>query len=261
MLRWLRARRHRVPGAPKRALFVVGCQRSGTNMLMWTLERSPHVWVYHEHAWSPAFRRYRLRPTATIERLVRRAPANTVAFKPICDSHLVDRLLARHPGSLAIWIFRNYRDVANSMAQNFPGHAREILRWIVEGDTDLLGWRGERLAPEAVEVVRACYRPEMSVEEAAAVVWWLRNRFFFDLALEKDPRVRLAKYEDLVAGGEEPFRRLFDFAGVPFDSRLVSTVFDTSVGKRPSPVMAPRLVELCDELLERLERAHAKAVV
>jgi hypothetical protein len=257
--RWLRVRRELEAGASHRALFVVGCQRSGTNMVAWTLERSTRVWVHHEHRWSPAFRDYRLRPTPVIERLIARAPASVVAFKPICDAHLTDRLLGRHAGARAIWIFRRYPDVVNSVVRNWPGHAREILRWIVEGDTDWLSWRGERLVPEALSFVHSSFRPEMPDEEAAAVFWWLRNQFFFQLGLERDPRVLLVRYEDLVSSGEEPFHRLFDFAGIPFEPRFREGVSDASIGKRPFPPIDPRVVARCDELLARLEQAHGRS--
>lgn len=257
-IRWLRARRRLDPTAPRRALFVVGCQRSGTNMVAWTLERSPLVWVHHEHRLSPAFRDYRLRPTPVVERLIARAPTSLVAFKPICDAHLTDRLLARHAGARAIWIFRGYPDVANSVVRNWPGHARDILRWIVEGDTDWLAWRGERLGPDALAFVSESYRPDMPDEEAAAVFWWLRNHFFFELGLDRDPRVLLVRYEELVSNGETPFRRLFEFAGVPFEPRFLEAVFDTSVGKRPFPAIDTRVAARCDALLARLEEAHAR---
>jgi hypothetical protein len=257
-LRWLRARRAYDARAPRTPVFIVGCQRSGTNMLAWTLERAPEVWLYHEHKLSAAFRDYRLRATPVIERLIRRSPAPCVVFKPICDAHLTDRLLERHAGARAIWIYRHYPDVANSMARNWPGHSRDILRWIAAGDTDWLAWRGERLAPDSIEFVRACFRPEMPDEEAAAVFWWLRNRFFFELDLGRDPRVLLVRYEDLVAGGDEAFRRVFDFAGVPYSPQYVDEVFDSSVGKRPFPSIDTRVRERCEQLFLRLEEAHAK---
>jgi len=257
-VRWLRARRSFDARGARSALFVVGCQRSGTNMLAWTLERAPGAWVHHEHRWSAAFREYRLRPTPVLERLIARAPAPLVVFKPICDAHLTDRLLARHAGSRAVWIFRRYADVANSSVRNWPGHSRDILRWIVEGDTDLLGWRGERLAPDAIGFVREVYRPEMPDEAAAAVFWWLRNRFFFELGLDRDPRVQLVRYEALVSDGDEPFERLFAFAGLPFEPRFVEAVFESSVGKSPFPAIDPRITARCDELLSRLEQSHAE---
>jgi hypothetical protein len=242
----------------RRALFVVGCQRSGTNMVMWTLERAPDTWVYHEHRLSPAFRDYRLRPTPVIERLVARSPAPVVAFKPICDSHLTDRLLARHAGSRAIWIYRRYADVANSAVRNFGEHLRDILRWIVQGDTDWLGWRGERLAPDAVELVRARFREDLPLEEAGALFWYLRNRFFLDLGLDREPRVLLVRYEDLVAGGEEPFREIFEFAGCAWNPAFTADVFASSVGKDRFPALGDETRAACDALQAGLDRAYAR---
>jgi hypothetical protein len=255
--RYLEQRRRFDAGTPRTPVFVVGCQRSGTNMVMWTLERSPEVWAYHEHRLSAAFRDYRLRPTPVIERLIRKSPAPLVAFKPICDSHLTDRLLERHAGSRAIWIYRHFGDVANSAARNFGDHVRDILRWIVQGDSDWLGWRGERLAPDAVDLVREVYRDDLSLEEAGAVFWYLRNRFFFDLGLERDPRVLLVRYEDLVSGSQAPFQRIFDFAGGQLDPAWLADLFASSIGKHRFPDVQPRVEAACRELAARLDAAHA----
>jgi len=157
-------------------------------MVMWTLERSPDVWVHHEHSRSVAFRDFRLRPTPIIERLIQRAPAPVVAFKPICDSHLTRRYLERHPGARAVWVYRRFPDVANSLVRAFGGHEKDILRWIVRGDWDWLDWRGEGLSSEAVELVRGCFHESMKDEEAASIVWYLRTRFYLDLeAYRKNP--------------------------------------------------------------------------
>lgn len=251
--RWLWQRRHLDRRAPRRPVFVVGYGRSGTNMVMWTLERSPEVWPYHEHWWSPAFRDYRLRSTATIERLIRRSPSPIVVFKPICDSHLTDRLLERHSGSRAIWIYRRFQDAASSTVRNWGGHQLDIMRWIVDGDTDWLGWRGERLPSDLVELAHALFRDDMSWEEAAAFTWLVRNRFFFDLGLDRDPRVLLVRYEDLVGSDEEPFRRLFEFVGVPLSPTFLDHVFSESVGKHAFPPIHPELERRCRALLERLD--------
>ncbi len=254
--RWLRQRRRLPAGVRPQGVFVVGCQRSGTNMLMWTLERSPDVWVWHEHKLSAAFRDYRLRPTANIERLIASGPAPVVAFKPVCDAHLTDRLLERHPGSRAVWIFRGHTDVANSAVRNFGEHMRDIVRWIARGDTDLLGWRGERLAPDVVDLVREVDRDDLPLEDASALFWYMRNRFFFDLGLDRNPRTLLVRYEDLVTGGEAAFARVFSFLETPFDPAFLEGLFSDSVGKNAFPEIDPRIQRACDELEARLVAAY-----
>jgi len=225
-------------------------------MVMWTIERSPNVWVYHEHLWSPAFRNYRLRSTETIDRLIRRSPAPIVAFKSICDTHLTDRYLARHTGSRAIWIYRSYKDVANSAVRNLGEHQKNVLRCIVQGDTDRLGWRGERLPGDYLDLVQEVFREDMPPHEACALFWYARNRFYFDLGLESDERVLLVRYEDLVGGSETPFERLFDFIGAAFEREVLDHIFSSAVGKSPFPAIHPRVETLCEQLSARLDKAY-----
>jgi len=257
--RWVSQRRRFGPGISTRAFFVVGCQRSGTNMVMWTLERSPEVWVYHEHFWSPAFRDYRLRTTSVVDRLIQRCPAPVVAFKPVCDSHLVDRYLERHQGSRAVWVYRRYEDVANSAVRNFRAHQRDMMQWIVRGDTDWLGWRGERIAPDVLELIRNTFRESMPYEEGASLFWYMRSRLYFDLGLDQDDRVLLVRYEDLVDQEGQDFQRLFGFVGLPYDPAFRRDVFQTSIGKHPFPEIDGRVRDACEALQERLDGAHRRA--
>jgi hypothetical protein len=256
--RYLAARRRFDRAAPRTPVFLVGCQRSGTNMVMWTLEKAPEVWPHHEHLVSPAFSNYRLRSTQTIDKLIARSPSPVVAFKPVCDSHLTDRLLDRHAGALAVWIYRRWPDVANSNVVNFGEHVRDIMRWIVQGDSDYLDWRGERLSAEAQELVRQHYREDMPLVEAAALWWWLRNRFFFDLALAEDPRVLMVRYEDLVSGDPVAFRELYEFTGCAFEERYLDDVFSSSIGKDAAPDVSAAVAEACDAMQRELDQVYAK---
>jgi hypothetical protein len=184
-----------------------------------------------------------------------------VAFKPVCECHLTDRYLERHERGRAIWIYRAYPDVANSLVRSFGTHQRDILRWIVGGDSDWLGWRGERLPADVVALVKECYRESMSVEEAAALVWYMRTRFFLDLGLERREGVLLVRYESLVADESgATFRRLFEFAGVPFRTEYRSHVFSTSIGKNSRPALGSRIERVCEELLERLDAEYERAI-
>lgn len=256
--KWLRQRRSGGRPATRTPVFVLGCQRSGTNMLISVLDRSTHTWTYDEGV-GPAFVGYRLAEPEVVERCVARSLAPVVAFKPICDAQHADRLLERHPGSRALWIYRRVADVANSAVRNWGGHQKDIMRWISEGDWHRLGWRGELLAPESVEKIEAIYSDKLSPEEAGALFWWLRNRIYFDLGLDRDERVLLVRYEDLVGDPPAQFRRIFDFVGCPWDDAVVEDVFATSVGKAPFPDIDPRIRELCDELTARLDARLAES--
>ena len=247
---WLHVR----SGLGSAPFFVVGAQRSGTNMFMDTVERSPLVWTYNEGAAS-AFRQYRLREPERIARLVRRGPARAVVFKPLCDSHLTDRLLEQQPGSKAIWIYRSYPDVINSGVKMWGGNER-AMRWISEGRWLDLGWRGERLSLEAIDLVERHYKEGLSPAEATAMFWYLRTSFFFELGLYRDPRVLLVRYEDLVGDPERSFRRCFAFLGCEFEPGYVADVVTTSVGKEDPPPLRSEISALCDERMRQFDTCY-----
>jgi len=241
--------------ASKTPVFVVGCHRSGTSMMVRAITKSPMTRVYDENQY-PACSNYRLRSGEVIEALIRKSHAPVVVFKPICDAHLTDRLLQRHENSVALWLFRRYQDVVNSAVRKWQGHQKDILRWIRDGEWSQLGWRGERLSPQLIELVSSLYRDDMTNEEAASIQWYLRNTFLFDLGLAIDHRVMLVKYEDLVGNPQENFKRAFDFIGCPFNPQYVDDVFASSIQKRPSPVIDPRIQDLCEEMIKRLEETY-----
>ena len=118
--------------------FVMGCQRSGTSMLLQLLDKSPQVITYGETE-RPAMRNYRLASENAIRGIMRRTPAQTVAFKPICDSHWTDRLLETYEGSKAIWIYRHYPDMVNSSLRKFSAQLKRIKK-LASDDLDGTGW-------------------------------------------------------------------------------------------------------------------------
>jgi hypothetical protein len=235
-------------------VFVGGCHRSGTSMLMESLEVSPHTTVFHESPRSLAFSAFRLRSDAVIARLIAWSPAPWVVFKPVCDAHRLDRYLERFPAARVIWPWRRYQDVANSAVKKWGDHQKQIIRAIARGGEPWLGWRGERLEPDVTQRVAALYHDGMSPEEGAAIQWYLRNHFYFRLGLDRDPRVLLLRYEDLVTSPKEHFERIFAFLGdCPLDGLDLSRIDPRSIGKASFPAIDPAIERLCEEMVGRLE--------
>ncbi len=238
-------------------VFVVGAQRSGTNMFMAAVDRSASVWIYNEGS-RRAFSGVRLRRPQRIARLILRCPARTVVFEPVCDSHRTDRLLQQHPGSKAIWIYRSYVDVVNSAIPMWGGNQRAI-RWIAEGNWRELGWRGERLSLETTDLVEHHYQEGVSPAEATALFWYLRTSFYFDLGLDRDSRVLLARYEDLVGDPQAAFRRCFELLGCEFEPELVSDIAASSVGNEAAAPIKPEIAELCEARMRQFDSSYKGA--
>lgn len=250
MNQWLDAPEGRVP----KALFVVGCQRSGTTMLIDTLMKAPQLWSHPEKS-NIAYDNYRLRPPAVVDLVIQATPADTVVFKPLCDSHLTDRILDAHAGSRAIWMVRNWPDVAASAVKKWDNHQAEVIRAIAEGRADEVGWRGERIPDALVAQLREVVTPELTEIGGAALFWYVRNSFYFMLGLDRDPRVKLVRYEDLVGQPEQVFPALFAHIGASYDPAWIAGIQD-----RSSPVSRPEgvsddIAALCDALQARLQTA------
>ncbi len=240
------------------AAFVVGCQRSGTNMLLAVLDKSPETWTYEEDD-PKAFDRYRIKPLDVRNRLIASARCRWVAFKPICDSQHTDRLLAVHPGSRAVWIFRQYQDVVNSTLAKWPKTQVNHLRRIATDDPDP-HWITERISPENRQLVKTVFNEEISTATAAALKWYLRNSFYFELGLHERPGdVLLVQYENLVTMPHEHFQQVFDFLGLEYRPEYSGDVFQSSVGKAREPEIDPFVRDLCETLMTRLQSSRVGA--
>jgi len=220
-------------------------------MSLEVFNKSPHTWVYGE-ANPLAFCRHRLRDSSVIRRLIERCYAPVVIFKPLCDSHAAAELLDTFESAKIIWNYRRYGDTANSAVRKWPGRQKELMLRIVRNEQGFPTWPAEGLSGEDSALVARMCHPDMSDLEAAALMWYLRTKLYFELRLDEDERVLLVQYEDLVTRPEEVFGRVFRFLDLSFDSGHVAEVSDRSVAKDPFPQINSEIKSICDGLLERM---------
>lgn len=248
------------PSTAKTPVFIVGCNRSGTNMVCEAIGRSPHGWDYRERDFSIAFKGYYLRSSWIIEQLIRHTPAPVISFGSILDSQFTPDLLSRHVGAKAIWVYRRYEDVANSCVRMQWGpELKDFARWVARGELERLGARGKRVGPDTVRLFHDVFNEDLTDEDAACLYWYMRNKLYFDTSLHVDPRVLLVQYEHAVLHKEEAFRRIFTFLGFPFDSVVVDHVLAGSVGKHSRPTIHHAIAEACDGLKAELDSCFTRS--
>jgi len=215
-------------------------------------EKSEDTWTFGENHPAVA-RQYRLRSARRVRWVAASTPASVVVFKPLCDSQWTDRLLIEHPQARVLWMVRRPEDVAASANVKWADHQRDVLRRIHVRDWEALGWRGERLSPMVLSCVDAHYRAEMSPAAACVLYWWVRNQLFFELGLDREPRVQVVRYETLVTDPEALFEKVFEFIGVPFHPSYVAQVHRRSVQTAPVEGLEPAVSALAQETLARLD--------
>lgn len=251
--RWRRSH-HVAPAAVP--VFVVGVQRSGTNMLVRGLERSPEFEVRNEND-REAFDRFHLRPDPVLRALVERSGQRYVLFKPLIDSHrvpeLLDTLGTPSPGR-AIWAYRDVDGRVRSSIAKFGDSNLQALRRIAAGDTSI--WQAGGLTAQRLELIGTFDLASMSAESGAALFWWLRNELYFDLGLDRRPDVELAWYEATVADPERAVARICAFLDFPYRSELAAHIDRRAATARPPLEVDPRVRELCDALQGRLSDAY-----
>lgn len=254
---WRRA--HGVTGQAS-AVFVVGLQRSGTNMVVRGLERAPEVEAHNEND-RAAFSRFRLRSPDVVEALVRGSAHELVLFKPLCDSHDVVDLLARHsrPGhpARAVWVYRDPDGRARSAVAKFGDNDRVVLEAINSGDGSGL-WQAQRLSPAVLATLASFDVAALSPESASALFWWARNSLFFDLGLDRRDDVVLVSYRQFVADAAAQLRPVCDLLGFPARPSLVEHVDARAGTTVRREEIDERVRVLCDELEARLDAVAAR---
>ncbi|MFH1681421.1 MAG: sulfotransferase domain-containing protein [Candidatus Eisenbacteria bacterium] len=250
------------PGGARRVLLIVGCQRSGTTMMNDLFQRDLNVKVYREMSELSSLDReenLRLNPLPSVRRAIESHRVPLVVLKPLVESQNILRLLDEMEGSKALWMYRHYKDVAYSNMRKFgPENGIRDLRSIVEGDT--ANWRAEGVSPETRELVLRRFSEGMSPADAAALFWYVRNRFYFDLDLRGEKRVLLCRYEDMVTDPGVFMRRIYEFVGAPYPGDdVVAPVHPRSVRKGKDLAIGPEAAGVCEELWNRLEESFRKS--
>lgn len=251
--------RHGVPPGSAVPVYVVGLQRSGTNMLLRGLDAAPEVEVRGEND-RTVFHRFRLRDDAVLQQTVAASRHAFVLVKPLCDSHRVGALLdlpGMAPGR-AIWAYRDVEDRARSEVAKFGDSNLQALRRIAEGSA-AGDWQAGGLPEQSLELIRSFRYQTMTPETAAALFWYVRNKLFFDLGLAERQDTMLSSYERLTAHPAGSMRRLCDFIGFPHREELSAHITPRAFHPRRQLDIDPAVRGLCRGLAERLDE-HAGSV-
>ncbi|MDY6839533.1 MAG: sulfotransferase [Thermodesulfobacteriota bacterium] len=237
-----------VPTVP---VFVFGQQRSGTSMLMFSFHFHPDTEVFDESSNNKAFLGHRIRSFKAIEELVRHSRFPFACFKPLADSHLIREFILQSPEGRFIWMYRDFRDVANSYLRRFTNPTRAIR--IVCNNHTGGGWFQEGISMETAEELRRFTSPGLSEFDFACLAWWARNRIFLENDLHSQPNIVLLKYEDIVSNPEGSFSSLFRFVGLQPFEKCYKHIHRKSIAKNRYEGITPAVRELCEDLLKRLD--------
>lgn len=252
-LKHLRNSLLRRPGSAVPVL-IFGEQRSGTNMLLRCFGRCPSTAMYNETD-EDAFVDYELRCLDEVRRLIARSPATHVVLKPTADGNRADQIADALPGSRVVWIYRDYRDAVSSALALFRETSLVYLANVVD-ESPAARWRAINITADDIASIRRHLQRGLSEESARALIWALRNDFFFRRGMHRRSDVLLLGYEELVRDPVAIVRRAYDFVGLAFNEEYTHKVFSTSIGRRASPEIDPEIDAICAAVLGRLDECR-----
>lgn len=247
--------------APQSILFIVGCQRSGTSMIMDVLNRDLNTKCFGE--FSPLTSndpvgKIRLNPLESVKKEFSRIRAPFIVIKPLVETQNTPELLSYFDNSTALWMFRGYKDVAASNLKYFGvDNGINDLRPIVNNEPN--NWRSENVSEHVRETISKYFSGDMNPHDAAVLFWFARNSIYFDRELDKNPRVMLCLYEDLVLDPEQYVRRIYQKVGQPYPRINITTeVHSNSRRKGKDIEVSPEIEQLAQDLQGKLEAAYRR---
>lgn len=245
-----------------RVLFIVGCQRSGTTMMLRLFDADFNCRGFNDSSeLSSADKEGRVRwnPLPDVAAVINRVPAPLVVAKALVETQNVRKLLDYFPFSKALFIYRRrYGEVARSdMAKFGARNGVYNLRPIAAGDPH--NWRSEGASRSVQELAARLWSQEMDPNDAAALFWYARNQLFFDLDLANHPAVMLCQYEYLTQHPDAFMRRIYDFVGVDSPD-VLKTAEVRPPGEERVLELSREVRQLCEQLQARLD-AHFQRLI
>lgn len=232
-------------------VFVVGCQRSGTTLVLNCFENDHRTIVFRDESELSGFRdnRLRLKPYIEVAQILAKTRCPLIVSKPLLDSQRTLELLEQYPRSKALWILRNYLGVVGSSLRKFSGQIENVRRVLEEPDD----WRAEGCSDETRNFIRRFYSTEMRREDAAALMWLSRNQLFFDNNLHQSERVAMLRYEDLVNQSDSLLRNVYEFLNLGYPSyRISKLIHRRSLSRGKTIELQPKIRAKCERLQTEL---------
>lgn len=242
----------------KKILFIIGCQRSGTSLMSEIFEKDSNAKTFSEFSKlsSKDDHKIRLNPFPSVKEDLLKVRVPLLVLKPLVESQNALELLKGFDGSKALWMYRDYNDVASSNFKYFGiNNSISDLRPIVENESG--NWRSEKVSKNVREIITSHFSENMNLHDAAVLFWYARNSLYFELGLDHNPDVLICKYEDLVTNSERVVKTIYGNLKQTYPgSKIHKMIHTNSLKKGKSIKLSPEIEQLAKGLLGKLDKVY-----
>lgn len=242
----------------KKILIVIGCQRSGTKLMLDIFHNDLKTSIFREFSRLSSLDpdKIRLNPLDMVVNEINKEKSSFIVLKPLVESQYIDRILNNLKNSKAIWVYRNYKDVASSHITKFSvNNGINNLRPIIDKKKD--NWRSENVSEHVKKIVNQYFSENMDQNDAAVLFWYVRNSLFFDLEMDQNNKIMMLKYDDLILFPEKVIPCIYDEMSQSFPGRKIySHIHSDSLGKGNDLKVSPEIMKLADDMMSRLDASY-----
>jgi hypothetical protein len=177
----------------------------------------------------------------------------TVA-RPLFESDRAAEILRYFENSTAAWMFRDYRNVVDSMKRKWNHSFFEISR---RNESDRSGnWRLADVYRSILKEARE-RGTDCTVDDLYAIYWLKRNELFLQQHLERSQRTILLDYRSLVADTRGCVNAIIKRSGGPGVWGGFRSEAHTGSLNTPEVAISPPVRESCDSMMHRLQQCES----
>lgn len=230
-------------------LFIQGCGRSGTTMLLNILIRDSRLEVLGEN--DPKIAKNFMLVKDNIRPAIEHSKAQVLAMKPILNSFEASSLLKDYSRSKIIWMLRDYRDMTMSSIQKFGSSVSDWMKNFVllKGGNN---WLSLGTPTPTLKILSNLDPSGFTDYDWMALVWWSVNHTVILDKLHQNERFLLLRYEDLVGDPHCWLRRVYHHIGLQYRAGASRYIHWASVGKGISIRFHPIVKQMCENLASKL---------
>ena len=189
-------------------VFIMGCGRSGTSMMVNIFQRDNRIEALAEN--DPKVAQNFMLVYEKIVSAVEYCKTPVLIMKPILNSFDASRLLEMHDQAKIIWMLRDYKDMVVSSIKKFrsvvPGYMKNLVLF-KKGNN----WLSSGMPTETLEILSNIDSTAFTDYDWMGLVWWSVNRTIMLDRLYQSERFLLLEYENLVRHPDPVLSRVYEY--------------------------------------------------
>ena len=230
-------------------VFIAGCGRSGTSMMVNVFQRDGRIEALDEN--DPKVAHKFMLVYDKIAPAIEYCRAPVLIMKPILNSFDASRLLEMHDQAKIIWMLRDYKDMVASSIKKFgsvvPSYMKNLV--LFKKGTN---WLRSGIPADTLTILSNIDSTGFTDYDWMSLIWWSVNRTIILDRLYQSERFLLLEYENIVCHPDGVLRRVYDYTGLQYKEGSGKYVYAVSVGKGRSLQLHPIVQKMCENLAEDL---------